>query len=148
MADYYYKMEVTKTTLIDWFTQQRQPWSIAPDGDILVDPWAVYGYIIHGVLALASELRTFNRANELAEQYELPDEFYGAYPYAGDKLVYCRTDDHGNFWALPDRPSIHKFTGENEALISLYMRLIGTTAEYQAGFNMDDLDIVTNDWGI
>lgn len=148
MADLYYKMDATKTTLIDWFTQSRQRWSIAPDETVLVEARATFAYILHGILILASELRTFNRATELAEQYELDAEFFLWFPYTGDKVVYCRTDDHGNFWAVPDRPIIHKFTGENEALILIYMRLIGTTADYQAGFNMDDLDEATNDWGI
>jgi len=154
MADYFHTMDVTKTTRIDWFPQRHRNYSALPSGDILVEAMATHGYRLNGILALASELRTFNRADELAEYYEMPDEWrrwremWLWYPYLGDKLVYCRTDDHGSFWAVPDRPVIHKFVGEKKARVDIHMRLVGDTTSHQAGFGVYSVDEAVNDWNI
>lgn len=154
MVDYFHTMAVTKTTIIDWFAQPHRNFTVTPTGDYLVEPWATHGYRILGILVLSTELRTFNRATEIAEYYEMPDEwrlwreFWLWYPYLGDKLVYCRTDDFGNFWALPDRPTVHKYVGTNQATVDIFMRLVGTTVSHQAGFGVYDVDEATNDWNI
>ena len=154
MADYFHTMAVTKTARIDWFPQRHRSWSSTPEGDYLVEATATHCYRLYGILVLATELRTFNRATELAEYYEMPDddhswlEFWLWYGYLGDKLVYCRTDDHGNFWAVPDRPIVHKFVGDNEARIDVHMQPVGTTASHQAGFGVYDVDEAVNDWDI
>ena len=154
MADYFHTMDVSKTLLIDWFPQRHRNFTVAPEGDYLVEAMATHGFRIHGVLALATELRTFNRATELAEYYEMPDEhdrwreLWLWYGYRGDKLVYCRTDDHGNFWAVPDRPIIHKFIGDNQATVDIQLRIVGNTGGHQAGFGVYDAEIGVNDWGI
>jgi len=150
MVDYYHVIALDATTRLDWFPLRNRNYTIAPDGDILVSPFATMGYRIHGVLSLAGgEAETFARANEVAEYYEQPDAFYlWSYEPQGLKLVYCRTDNYGSFWAVPDRPFVSKFVGTNEAVIDVYMRLIGTIADYQACFLVEDVDIETSDWGI
>jgi len=154
MADYFHTMDVTKTTLIDWFPQRHRNFTVTPEGDYLVEAWATHGYRLYGILTLSSELRTFNRATELAEYYEMPNEhrswleFWLWYGYRGEKLVYCRTIEHGNFWAVPDRPIISKFVGENRARVDVHMRLVGTTTTHQAGFGVYDAEIGVNDWNI
>ena len=154
MVDYFHTMEVTKTPLIDWFPQRHRNWSSTPEGDYLVEAWATHCYRLYGILSLATELQTFNRATELAEYYVMPNEhhswleFWLWYGYRGDKLVYCRTDDHGNFWAVPDRPIIHKFVGEKKVRVDVFMRIVGTTTGYQAGFGVYDVDEATNEWNI
>jgi len=154
VADYFHTMDVTKTLRIDWFPQRHRNFTITPEGDYLVEAFATHCYRIYGILVLATELRTFNRATELAEYYEMPDEhhswleFWLWYGYLGHKLVYCRTDDHGNFWAVPDRPIVHKFVGTNEAQVDIHMRIVGSTASHQAGFGVYDVEAATNDWNI
>jgi len=149
MVDYFHIMDVTKTARIDWFPQRHRNFTVAPGGDILVEAMATHGYRLNGILALASELLTFNRADELAEYYEQPVAVYlWGYEPLGLKRVYCRTDDHGNFWAVPDRPVVHKYVGTNEATLDIQMRLIGTTADYQACFKVEDVDVESSDWNI
>jgi len=148
MADYFYTLELTKTALIDWFAQKDRRWTESPLGDVTLEAWAIEGYRIYGVLVLASEAETFNRANEIAEYFMQAVEWFGWWPYTGDRVVYCRTDDHGSFWAVPDRPFVKNRVGENKSVISVYMRLIGDATSHQAGFSMEDLDETTNDWNI
>ncbi len=148
MADFFYTLELTGTTIIDWFPQKDRPLTETPAGDILIGAWTTEAYIIQGTLTLATELRTFNRADELAEYYSLDAEYFELADVAGEKVAYCRTDDHGNFWVIPDIPFIHKHTGENKAVIVAYCSLIGSTTDYQAGYLMNDLDELTNDWDI
>ena len=148
MADYFYTMELTKTNLISWFAQQDRKWTVSPLGDVLLAALAVEAYRIYGILELTTELRTFNRANEIAEYFKLADEYFDWYPYTGDRVVYCRTDDHGNFWLVPDRPFVKNRTGENKSVIDFFGRLIGDTTSHQAGFSMEDVDEATNDWNI
>ena len=149
MADYYHVMDVTKTTVIDWFPQRHRNYTVTPAGDYLVEAVATHGYRLHGIIALASELRTFNRADELAEYYEQPDAFYlWRHEPLGLKLVYCRTDDYGCFWAVPDRPTIHKYVGANQASVDIQLRLVGTVTDYQACFLVEDVDVESSDWNI
>ena len=148
MADFFYTLELTATSIIDWFVQQDRPVSEAPGGDIEIGAWTTEAYIIQGTLVLASELRTFNRADELAEYYSLDAEYFELADVAGEKVAYCRTDAHGSFWVIPDRPFIRKHTGENKAVVVAYCSLIGSTTDYQAGYLMEDLDELTNDWSI
>lgn len=152
MPDLYYTLDITATSDFGWFIQQDRRWTINPLGDVLLDPFVVEGYRIAGFISLASELRTFNRADEVAEYYSLDVEYFEipGWEDSGVKVVYCQSDALGSisFWMVPDRAFVKKLTGENKAIIDIYGRHIGDVSVLQAGFRMEDLDELTNDWNL
>lgn len=150
MVDYYHVIPLDETVQLGWFPQRHRDYSVLPGGDYLVEAMATHGYRVYGILSLAGgDAETFARVNEAAEYYEQPDAFYlWMHEPLGLKLVYCRTDDYGSFWAVPDRPIVHKYVGDNEATLDIQMRLIGTTADYQACFLVEGVDVESSDWNI
>lgn len=143
MADMIESLVVEQTEALLWIPQQDRAWTELPGGDIELEAFAAEGYRIYGVLALASEALTFNRADEIAEYYTMVKRLTQAH-----KIVYCQHDVHGSFYLTLTRPFIKKYVGDNQAIVDVYGKLEGDITTLQEGFRMTDLDIVSNDWNL
>ena len=144
MVDKLESLELDETTVLVWTPQQDRTWTTAPDGDYELADWANEAYLLSGQVVLASELRTFNRMDELAELFEMV-----AYQIpAKDYTAYVQLDDNTNAFVIIDRPFVKKFVGSNVALVEMLCRILGTTSDYQDGYDLNELETVTNDWSM
>jgi hypothetical protein len=134
---------IEQTAALLWIPQQDRPWTELPDGDVELEAFTTEGYRIYGVLTLASEALTFIRADELAEYYTMVKRLTQAH-----KIVYCQHDVLGSFYLTLLRPFIKKFVGDNQAILDVYGKLEGDITTLQEGFQMMDLDIVSNEWNL
>lgn len=143
MVEMLESLALDETSVLLWTPQQDQRWTIAPDGDVNLAVLAHEAYLLSGQLILGSETLTFNRADELAEMFMM---FYRL--RFRELTAFLQLDSHTNVFVIIDSPFVKKYVGSNVAVVEMLCRIVGTVADYQDGYFMDDLEIVSNDWNI
>ena len=144
MVEMVESLALDNTTVMQWIPQKDKSWTVTPLGDVLLAALATEAYYLQGQLVLATELRTFNRGDELAELFEM----VAFQITANDFVAYLQLDSFTNVYVKLNRPFVKKFTGSNVAIVEMLATVLGTVADFQDGYDLDDLASVSNDWGI